>query len=382
MKKSVCCILLFLIPLMAAGCWDMIDIEKYAFVTALGIDSLEEQSAADQRGLPHLNPPPRMHLTMEIFSPRLFKMEKDKHSIVIHQSADALMEALKLAQSQIPNRITLVHLRLLIIGEEYARQGIKEVIETLRNDPSIASRFRLVFLQEGRAEAALESRAIPEGSITEVFAETGERDPAYGFHTTVNFNYLKEQLMNSNGTAYCTRLHLSENRWTQKAGAAVLKDWKLVGWLNPFEVRSANWITGKINQTSVSVENEEMRAVYHVTNVKVRIKTTVGEGQPRFLVSVKTDGVLSYIDQVPGGTMTNEYLKKIETAMAQKVSEEIRLAVEKAQKEFQADYLGFNQALENSHPAVYRSLDWEEVFPTVPVDVEVEARITRLGAKK
>ena len=369
--------LLFIISVTATGCWDMIDLEKRAFVLSLGIDTPNDEEEKEQPGSPPLNPPHRLHLTMEVFSPHLDKMNKGKYSIILHQSAGTLDEALRLAQSQIPGRITLIHLRFLIVGEEYAKQGIKEVIETLKREPKVASRFRLAFVQEGRAEDMMKAEVPIEESVAEILTKTGERDPAYGFHSK-----LLEQLNSSNGTAYCTRLHLSKNRWIENIGAAVLKDWKLAGWLNPYEVRSANWITGRIDQTSVSVDNQEMLASYHVTRATSRIKVSLEGGHPRFLVTVKTDGILSGIDKKPVGGITREYLNKIETAMAQKINAEIRWALEKAQKEFRADYLTFNNVLENFYPAVYKSLNWEETFPTVPVDVEVQAHITRLGTEK
>lgn|GEM_PF-5713018 len=383
MKKLLLSLLvLFFMPFWVAGCWDMIGLEKHAFVISLGIDTVEEDEKKEQPGSPPLSPPQRLHLTMEVFNPRLYKMNKDKHSIILHQSASSLDEALKLAQSQIAGRISLVHLRSLVIGEEYARQGIKEVIDTLQRSPKIASRFRIAFVQGSRAEDVMEAPAPTEGNTAEIFTKIGERDPAYGFHSTISFNDLLVQLKSCSGTAYCTRLHLSNNRWIQKIGAAVLKDWKLAGWLNPYEARSTNWITGRMDQTSVSVENEEMLVFYEATRATSRIITSLRGGRPHFLVTVKTDGILSGISEEPSSGITREYLEKIETAAAQKINAEIRWAVEKAQQEFRTDYLGFNQALKNSYPAVYNSLNWEETFPTVPVDVEVQAHITRLGTKE
>jgi len=72
-------------------------------------------------------------------------------------------------------------------------------------------------------------------------------------------------------------------------------------------------------------------------------------------------------------------IAKLERLFASTISQQVQSAVSKAQNDFGVDYLNFGAALNRSKPKVYQKLDWEELFPTIPVHVEVRSKITRTG---
>lgn len=383
MKFKVSLLFLFLtiILIVMPGCWDMMDIEKKAFILALGVDTIEKDNNQEVTD-PPLSPPHEIHITMEILTPRSLKMEKDRASMVLHQSASSPSEAIKLAQGQMSRYLSLVHLRSIIIGEEYARQGIKDLMDYLDRSPELADRFRIGFVQDARSEDMLSAPVLTGNSIAEILTKYGEKDLAYGFHRTLDFNEFYEYLKTTQGTAYASRYHLSPNKWISKIGGSVFKNWKLIGWLNPYEVRSANWITGKIDSAALPFKFGDIEATYNITAATSTIKPEVKNNTLRFQVKIKTNGYLSEIKNGPAGGINKKLLQDLEKSAAQRIHGEVQLAIKKAQEVFQADYLDFGPSLENSHPDLYHSLDWAETFPTIPIAVEVQAHIPRIGMSK
>lgn len=379
MKRKVVIFLAFALLLSATGCWDMLDIEKEGFVLTLGIDTIKSQEQRISEGTPEV-PPDQVHVTLEILSPHLMKKKEGKATLVLSQEAGTVEEALRLAQAQIARKINLSHLRAVIVGEDFARKGIKELIDYLEKHPRVADRIRITFIQDKRAEDVIRIPLVSEKSVADIITKMGELDVFYAFHCPLNFNEFLVLLKTNNGTCYATRHYLSETGWLIKSGAAVIKDWKLAGWLDAYAVRSANWITGKTNQATVTAQAGEMRVTYNIVRTKTSTEPHLVNGQPRFAVKIKTDGHLAQLENSPR-QIDQKILKELEGAIAERIKGEAEKALAEAQQKYQADYLNIGQSLFNTYPAVYQNINWPEAFPLVPVEVRVEAHITRFTRK-
>lgn len=386
MNKRIMFLLLLILPaVFMTGCWDMIDIEKQAFVLGIGVDTLQ----TPEGNVNLTSPPPfgsekRVHMTLETFSPHLSKNTQGRNTNVIHQDGVTSAEALRLAQAQISRKLSLAHLRAVTVGEEYARQGIQDLISCLERFPQIADRFRLVIMYKNRAETLLMAPLVTERNVSEIITKGGELDFAYSFHRTMSFNQLYEKMNRSKGTVYTTLVNMDERKWISKIGAAVFKDWKLIDYLDAYEVRSANWITGKVDMATVVEPYDATGALasYLVSSAKSNIKPVVKNGRLSFLVTIKVTGTLSELASPPPEGINTELMSGLEGVMADRIKKEVEWIIAKAQKEHQADYLDFGHALNNKYPDLYKSLDWEKVFPDVPVEVRVEAKMTGIGSTK
>ena len=380
MKRKWLVFLAIALLLSGTGCWDMLDIEKQGFVLTLGIDTIKSQEQLISEGIPEASSD-LIQVTMEILSPQLMKKKEGKATFVLSQDAGTVEEALRLAQGQIARKISLAHLRAVIVGEDFARKGIKDLIDYLEKHPRTADRIRITFIQDKRAEDVIRMPLVSEKSVADIITKMGELDVFYAFHCPLNFNEFLVLLKTNNGTCYATRHYLSETGWLIKSGAAVIKDWKLAGWLDAYAVRRANWITGRMNQATVSAQAGEMRVTYNIVRTKTHTEPYLVNGQPRFLVKIKTDG---HLVQLENGIkqIDPKVHKELEGALAQHIKGEAEKALAEAQQKYQADYLNIGQSLFNTYPAVYQNSNWPEVFPRVPVEVQVEARITRFSRKR
>jgi len=74
-----------------------------------------------------------------------------------------------------------------------------------------------------------------------------------------------------------------------------------------------------------------------------------------------------------------ENLAGLRKALAREIAAQVRVCIAAAQKRVGADYLGFGTVLARRDLKLYERLNWEEVFPEVPVVVKAICRISRIG---
>ncbi|NLW16898.1 MAG: hypothetical protein GX033_04530, partial [Firmicutes bacterium] len=101
-------------------------------------------------------------------------------------------------------------------------------------------------------------------------------------------------------------------------------------------------------------------------------------GQPRAKIIVYQDGDLveHTIDQLELTATAIRELDQLLTAHIQGVAE---TTLRKIQTEMKADVLGIGDRIYRLYPGIYDSLNWQEYFPTMPIEVEVHANFRRTG---
>ncbi len=72
-------------------------------------------------------------------------------------------------------------------------------------------------------------------------------------------------------------------------------------------------------------------------------------------------------------------LKKVEALFTKEIKQQVESGIYKSQHELKTDYLGFGKALRKYEPEKFKSLKWQEVYPTVPVTVEVKCKVSSSG---
>lgn len=82
--------------------------------------------------------------------------------------------------------------------------------------------------------------------------------------------------------------------------------------------------------------------------------------------------------------ITPEILRACEKELEDKVKKELEAAIIKAQKECKSDFLGIGQFFYQQHRKEWKTKykpTWDQVFPTVPIHVDVKIKILNSGTK-
>src|SRR5690606_28544945 len=83
------------------------------------------------------------------------------------------------------------------------------------------------------------------------------------------------------------------------------------------------------------------------------------------------------------GVDTNDdgVIKIIEEELARVIERKLRRTLDKLQRELGVDVFGFGAAIKRNMPQVWRQIQdfWDDLYPTVPVDIRIDASILRTG---
>lgn len=138
MKRCLLCISIVSI-LFLAGCWDHSELNQNSIVTGIAMDkgkehkyklSIESTSAAE------LNPRTAQGLAPAI----VYSIEGDTVGEIIHKF-----------NSAISTHLVLSHMRILIIGEDMAKEGILSFMDYFDRDREIRDDFNIVVARDTEA---------------------------------------------------------------------------------------------------------------------------------------------------------------------------------------------------------------------------------------
>ena len=359
-------IMVVLILLTQLGCWDVEDIRDRAFVTAIGVDMGEE--------------PYKYKVTFEILRPAGMKYgSKEPASFTQTIQGDSINQALEQLQTRTSRSISLAHMRLLLIGEGQARENILDVLDYFIRHQEVQMRIRLIFIQDGEAMEALQIEPKLERFPSEEIVALARLAPYVSLAGDCDFMDVVGRMRRTKGTAYGARaLVSSDGRQIIKHGAAIFKDYKLIGWLSSQEVQRANWIIEK-RHYSVDGKNDKGIFSFDVDHKNCNIIPHIVDNQLSFTVEIETDGTIRQKQGELLDLTKPENIEQLEDLFSREIKREATEAIRKAQKEFGVDYLNFHLALQQANNKFFQTLDWEKEFPHIPIQVVVKVNITRFG---
>jgi spore germination protein KC len=387
-------LLLVLITTALSGCWSAREVEQLALVAAMGVD-LEENG---------------LKVTAQIIiasggggDPGGGGGSEAPVWITTAKGA-SLAEAIFNLSMNLSKRPFFSHTYVFVMGEAYAREGIDEVIDWLSRERQMRDRIRIAVAQ-GTAEDIL----MIEPKITELAGEYLEEVLRLGEDTgfvppsqflSVSIAYanqprmqiwipvLKPQAAEESGgsSGQESPSEGSDGKEDKKpnavelAGSAVFRGDRMVGSLDIYETRGIAWLTGSVSDTLLAVNRVEGQVTQRVQYARVRYQK--GQGEALSLrAHVAQDGKLQSWPLKEQG-VTPTILAQLQNHLAEVMEREIRGALERLQKEFNADCAGLGEKLRRLDNRRFMQLDWEEAFPDLVLELEIEAFYRRIGLTK
>jgi spore germination protein KC len=402
MKNKISLLLLFILfSLFLSGCWDYIEYEEMLQVTALGIDYNQETR----------------EITLTVQHLGTTKQTEGNGSSLsdakspVHSATDpTYFGALYKLQQVKTKKIFWGYLRVIVIGEEAAKNIMLDAIELFDRTPLIRAGVHLA-ISPGRAEDVIStfdpfygiSSAAEILSLLEISEHRGTSYPvsmhdfaemlaiggweavAPRVMTTV---FKKESPETPSGTSEDIHF-LSEQQGAQRiSGLAAFKKDKFVGWLNDNQSLGLAWIRGKnvkAYEVSPSSDQSEIRDIlyFQVNKSKTKITPQIIDNSPAIQISVKAEAELrkyyTNINNNKSDFLTPEKIDHMEKELSDSIRLDINSALKKGQKELKSDIFGFGFAFFRKYPRLWQSEyeeKWENLFPEVPIMVSVETKIT------
>lgn len=384
MKK--CVFILMVLSLFLTGCWDRRELNELAITVAMGIDKVEDE----------------YQVTAQVVVPSevSLKGSTGRSSVTLFQSTgETVYEAFRKMTKDTPRKIYPGHLKMLVIGEELAKEGLGESLELLSRDWELRSDFYVVVAKDITAAEVLNVTTTLEIIPAEKMAgalKTSES--AWASASGMTIDDLIADLTSEGKEAVLTgilvlgdkeigatkqnvesitpsaRIHLDE--------IAVFKNDTLVGWLTDRQSRGYNKITNSVKTTVSTIScPEEGKASIEVIKFNTEVKGKVKNGKPEIDIKMQVNMNLGAVECKIDLTKP-ETIVELEKIYEKELKEVIEETLEVAQKQYGIDIFGFGDAIHRSNPKEWKKIkdQWdEEFFPELAVNIKVDAKLQQMG---
>lgn len=378
MKKGVLIVIIITSFFINTACWDKQEMESRAYITAMGIDKIEGDNAG-------------FNVTYEYPNLRAVgKNGQGEPGFVINESGKILSKINRELGTIIEKDVFFNHLRVIIIGEELAKDKVKfsQTLEIF-NRTAITGRKVIILIATGRAEDILNSNIIGDSLLGRYISDLSERKTIGGKYYISNINHLFKDLYRSK-IGLVGKITPKKNNLVVE-GSSIIKDRKLVEFLNQEDTSSILILTEKIYNDEVTIIKDSGKYIvnYMVSEYKVEKDVKVKDGNINFIYDVRAEG---YIDEylnpntieTDSDLLDNKIIKDIEKQLNEKIKKNITSTIDKLQNEIGIDVLKVEDYMMKKEPELWDRVkdNWDDEFKEIEFTVNVNTQVRRIGLTK
>lgn len=381
-SKAMVALLILLFPLLSA-CTAR-DLNSFSLVTAIGIDK-------DEAGY---------LVTYQVLNPKaaVSKTNVNESPFVLYsEKGNALNEIERRTTTQAPRKMYFAHVRTVVIGEDLARDGLKEILDYLFRAREFRTDFYFIIAKGTTANRIL-STVTPIDSVSgiKLFESIENSKDWWAPTNSLNIVELVNDI-NAKGNNpvlagvefYQKTEDMDTIKTLEKSSPGKLKYTalgafrgdKLVGWLDENESRALNNIVGKTKKSVLSVDYDENTHVSLNTSMKKpKIKVSLSDGKPVINVKLSADMTISTVTDDVDFT-EKENLDKLNSLANEKMVDSCKKTLDKAQHELKTDIFGFGESIHRAYPKVWNELknNWDNEFTKLQVNFTVDTIIRDMG---
>ncbi len=373
---------LTVILLVTSGCWSAREIDELAFIMAIGVDKAESGEG--------------LEVSFRIVNPSQVVSGESgggqntgETSFPVMVQAVSVVEAFDRLRERLPRRPFLSHIQLVIVGEELAKEGIGGILDYLERSEETRRSVNILVAKGGRASKIFEQARPPLLSRSGLAAEgllrqapdvghapqvilgdlmytmqSGRMDPVVGVITIIESNSPSTQSLPA-------QVRLS--------GGALFRNDRLLAYLDEQEVAVLLAVTNELRRTTLSLTGEKgILAGVRLRHVMGKVDV-VSTDPPRFAINLDFEGILVQANATADNNVA-EFLTSTSRDVETLLENRTKALVQHLQS-LGSDALGFAETLYRTKPVVWRrvSSDWESLYRTLEVDVNVDVKILSSG---
>jgi spore germination protein KC len=374
-----------LLLILVSGCWNSRELNSIALAVALGIDKVGDQYL----------------VSAQIVVPsNVASTGKSEGMAVTMLKAEgkSVFEALRRMTTTAPRKIYLAHLRVLVLGEDLAREGIASPLDFLNRDHEPRTDFFIVVAKHLSAEDVLKvATPLEKVPANRMFFSLLTSERFWAPTRVVKLDEVILDLVTEGRSPVLTTIEVTgpeeivEGKVNTEqinppsklkyAGLAYFKKDKLAGWLSENDSKAYNYLNDNVNNTVGVVTCPGGGQIsLEIIRTKTEAKGGVELGKPWIEANIHAEmnvgTVECQIDLMDMGIMD-----KLEKSANEQLEELILTSVHKAQKQIKYDVFGFGDLIHRDDPKGWKGIkdNWEKAFVDLQVDVKADVKIRRLA---
>ncbi|QNK55913.1 Ger(x)C family spore germination protein [Paenibacillus sp. PAMC21692] len=393
------CIILLIVPFLT-GCWDRLEIEERAVILGISIDLAKPGAEKEEEEVSHLRgsfPTPEgamIRLAAQIALPGRIPLGPGEGGgssggpgqtvwvvdVVGHSVDDALLNL----QQQISSKLFYGHLRVIVISEALARNGLQNVNDILRRNSEVR-RTLWIMISKGNARKIMTASPKLERVPSLYLLSTLDNAVKLGKFPIDYVGLFWSNSSKKGQEGFLPYVGIMKEQNINLLGLAYFKDDKLVGTTKPFEIAGYMGIKG-LNPAGYRgvVKTEEGAVMIVATHRKSKFEVRIENGRPHFKVYVQTE--INLEEKITGQLVVNEKtIKDIQNENKKSLKKSYESLIKQTQQKG-SDIFGFGEYLRAKKPKYWDkeigSADrWQEAYMNVEIEVSVKTRVRRVGMK-
>ncbi|WP_157685544.1 Ger(x)C family spore germination protein [Paenibacillus donghaensis] len=371
------------LTLLLTGCWDSVELNRRAIVSGVSIDRGPTEDT-------------KYKLSFQVIVSEEISGENARSTspVALYTgSGRSMYEALSSASSQTARFLSLGHIRVIVISEAFAREGIKDIMDVLERESDMRL-TSLIFISHGQEAVQTMSTMtvfskIPSNDLVEKLDTTSK---LFGYNFRVEVDDVVRGIQMNGGGPIINGVYVSGN--LEKADSndnvktiapqsilriaeiAAFKGDKLKGWLDGSTAIGTSLLHNTIRQYPVLLEEGGGYSAFSIYKSQVKVSAEGGDAEhPVIRIKVTQQAALK--ESTNGKDLTQP---RVLTGLADQLTAKCRSQIEAAiaaARKLESDYLGFGEAVERSHPRGWKKVKdrWDQIFRECEIVIEADTVI-------
>jgi len=387
MMKKIKLLFILISCFYLTGCYNYRELNELSIASSIGLDKTENG----------------VSVTVQVINAKKEGSDNNSSSnfakiIAFEAEAETVQEALRSIVTQIPRRLYLNHLTLLVIGEDLAKEGLDNHFDFLARDPESRKEYHVVVAKDAKANDVLKIltglETVPSEKVINSLNATNQYMATV---SEVTLNDFLDQLLDDKQEISLPVIKIVGNEEegeqkesletsTPKAnliidGMAVFKDNKLIGYLDDSESKTLTFLKDDISNALISYYcSETEKNVIELNNSSTDIE--VSKNELKVKISVKGNGNISEIN-CPVDLEKEETIEEITESINKRIEEKLTEGINNIINKYNTDVLGFRLSFYRTNPNYYKTLEdnwYQEHFKNLEFEIKADIELEQKGA--
>jgi spore germination protein KC len=375
-----------LFTLFLSGCWSRHELNEMSVVIGLGVDKLADG----------------YEVSMQVVDPSQMSRNRSAERsavIVISEKAPTLFEALRKATTKSPRKLYLSHIHMLLFDEKAARTGINEPLDFLLRDHEVRPDFYIAVAKGYKAKDVL-SFVTPFEVLPalELYKSLEVSEKAWAPTSAIKVTQLLKIFTEKGAQAVLTGITLTGDADKgstidnvkqpmslaeyQYIGIGVFNRDRLLGWLNESDSKAWSYVMNKTKNTVASADcpRSDGKFTVEITHSSTKVIPYLINGKPAIRLKTETDANIGEV-HCKINLEDESNLIQLQNTFKQKLIELITTGIHNVQQQYGVDVFGFGEEFHRKYPKRWKTWrnDWDDRFKTMPVQVESEYKLHKMG---
>jgi Ger(x)C family germination protein len=264
-----------------------------------------------------------------------------------------------------------------IISEEQAKEGIRNILDILFNNPS-ANDTALLAICRGKSKDILEYPIEGYPSSSDYIEGMIKSSKTFNFFTD-NYKTIDVFVrLDAEGRNFTLPYLALTNEGPKIDGVALFKGDKMIGKIGIQQAKILNMLSIGSGKGIITVQNSSNEYIDFYAKCKRKVKCTRENGQYNFDISLKLNGEVLSNELDKKVSEDEEVRSKLEKEMEEKVEESCNSILKIMQEEYKTDLLELGRVAAAKYGRD-TGVDWNEIVSNSNIQVKAKVKIEKQG---